>query len=91
MREVFEEVNVQLSPGGTPHLMTWGKRTFRALELLDAWRAGGEWWEGRYPREYYLLAFVGLTAEVYREDRSVRLPGYLPDTHELWVLARIVD
>ena len=91
MRVVFEQVQVQPASSGAPQFVIWGKRSLRTLEVLDFWRFGGEWWLGGYPRDYFLIRFPSLTAELYREDRSHRLPGYQLDETELWVLARIAD
>lgn len=91
MKEVFEVVDVHASPSGAPLVVRWGRRTLRARGVLDAWRAGGAWWAGQYPRDYWLVDFSDIVAEVYREDRRVDLPGYAREGEPLWVLSRVVD
>lgn len=91
MKVLFEEVTVKLGPSGVPLLIVWGRRTLRVTDVLDTWRAWPAWWEGQRPRDYLLVATVGPTVELYREDRSVRPPGYEAEEGEAWVLARMLD
>ncbi|PYE56321.1 hypothetical protein [Deinococcus yavapaiensis] len=91
MKEVFEVVDVHAGPGGAPLVVRWERRTLRTRSVIDAWRAGGEWWAGRFPRDYWLIDFAQIVAEVYREDRRALLPGFEAGGADLWVLARVVD
>lgn len=80
MKATQQEVSVSVQ-GGQPAQVTWGTRTYRVTDILDAWRYGGRWWAQEAPRDCYLVQLGALTAELHREDTPL----------SRWWLARLQD
>jgi len=58
--------------------------------VLDRWRAGGRWWQGEAPRDYFLLELAGgMVVEVYKEDKGAEADEAREEN--TWVLSRVAD
>lgn len=88
-------ITVQCDPQGNPSRLEGKARQRGVTRVLDRWRAGGRWWEGEPPRDYFLLELAGgMVVEVYKEDREASEAEESKKEEsekETWVLSRVAD
>lgn len=92
MRLLMTPAHVTLASDGFPQTISWlpthagavrpasPDRPRRVINVIDAWRYDGRWWEEReLHRDYYLVDLEGgIQAEIFRED-------------DTWWIARVTD
>ncbi|GEM49792.1 hypothetical protein [Deinococcus cellulosilyticus] len=67
MRMLMQAAHVETREGRISRVTT-ENRAYVIVRTVEHWRAGGRWWRGEYPRNYYLLRTRENTLlEVYEE------------------------
>lgn len=79
-KRLDEQVKVFVDVRGRPVCITRGRKSVRAVRLVDEWEEASQWWQGEQPiRVYRVLTSEGAVWELHRF------------AHGGWRLYRIYD
>jgi Family of unknown function (DUF6504) len=96
-----DPIEVTAESSGAPLAFRWKGRRYAVDQRLEAWREGGEWWDGhdRRDREYHrllarpadALATGDIDADGFMRSFAAVYDLYLDRVVGAWRLARVWD